>query len=271
MGLVCRINSGGGRLKLLRLLMAVVAGTYAIAAAGAGWDGRFEQLRFRISWWLLPGAEALMQATPAPGAGAEFRIQACTNPALDLFHKVRDSITARAWRTGTGFRAMEYREDIREGRYRNRIGISFPLGGPAVLMDHDAGQSQSIVLPPNALDLVTAFYVVRSLDLEVGERYQIPVIDNDQSYDLSIEVLAAEVRSTYLGERTPTVIIRPLLLTKGVFKRDGAMRIWLTDDDRHLPVHLETKITVGRIHADLIGLSHDADDRMGETLFCESR
>ncbi|MEE8342402.1 MAG: DUF3108 domain-containing protein [Gammaproteobacteria bacterium] len=244
-------------------------GFYFGAVEASGWDGRFEQLRFRVSWWLIPGAEAILQA--APGDGVVFRVQACTNPALDLFHKVRDSITVLASRTDEGFRSLHYLEKIKEGRYRNHMGVSFSGSGRVVFTDHGAGESHSLAVPPGTLDLITAFYATREMELQVGKIYEISVVDNYRAYDLLIEVLARETRPTYFGKQTPTVIIRPLLRTKGVFKRDGAMRIWLTEDSRHLPVRVETKVSIGSIHADLIALSNDPADQVGESLFCDRR
>src|SRR3990172_216250 len=122
------------------------------------WDGRFERLQFRISWWLIPGAEAVMQA--APGEQVLFQIQACTNPTFDLLHKVRDSIAARARRTVDGFQSIDYQETIREGRYRKDLGMSFTQTGRIVITDHNAGPAETLAVPPQTLDLITAFYAV---------------------------------------------------------------------------------------------------------------
>ncbi len=263
-----RVSPRVNHVRVLTVL-ALTMGFYFGAVEASGWDGRFEQLRFRVSWWLIPGAEAILQA--APGDGVVFRVQACTNPALDLFHKVRDSITVLASRTDEGFRSLHYLEKIKEGRYRNHMGVSFSGSGRVVFTDHGAGESHSLAVPPGTLDLITAFYATREMELQVGKIYEISVVDNYRAYDLLIEVLARETRPTYFGKQTPTVIIRPLLRTKGVFKRDGAMRIWLTEDSRHLPVRVETKVSIGSIHADLIALSNDPADQVGESLFCDRR
>lgn len=255
--------------RALTVLILTVGFCWFGAVEASGWDGRFEQLRFRVSWWLIPGAEAILQA--ATSDGVVFRVQACTNPALDLFHKVRDSITVSASRTDEGFRSVHYQEKIKEGRYWNNMEVSFPGSGHVVFTDHSAGESQSLAVPPGTLDLITAFYAIREMELLVGESYKISVVDNYRAYELSIEILAREIRPTYFGEQTPTLIVRPLLQTKGVFKRDGAMRIWLTEDSRHLPVRVETKVSIGSIYADLIALSNNPTDQVGESLFCDRR
>jgi len=260
------IASRTGTLQIVILLVCLY---WVAPVASNGWDGRFEQLQFRISWWLIPGAEAVMQAVPE--ADVLFQMQACTNPALDLFHKVRDSIMVRASRTKEGFQSIYYQENIQEGRYRNRISVAFDKAGMATVKDHDSGEFQSLALPPGTLDLITAFYYTRERDLEVGDRFEIPVIDNHKPYRLSIEVLGKEIRKTYFGKRTPTIVIRPLLQAEGVFKRDGAMRIWLTDDARHLPVHVETKVSIGSIYADLIGISYNPANLIDELPYCRER
>ena len=40
--------------------------------------------------------------------------------------------------------------------------------------------------------------------------------------------------------------------SEGIFYRKGEIFIWLTDDAKHIPVQLQTKVAVGSITATLV-------------------
>jgi hypothetical protein len=37
----------------------------------------------------------------------------------------------------------------------------------------------------------------------------------------------------------------------GLFVKEGRLRIWLTDDDRRIPVRMRSKVAIGSVSADL--------------------
>ncbi len=69
------------------------------------------------------------------------------------------------------------------------------------------------------------------------------------------KVLRREVLVTPLG-RFNTIVIHPLLKSEGIFARTGDMFIWLTDDERRIPVQMKSKVAVGSITATLTGGSY---------------
>ena len=70
-----------------------------------------------------------------------------------------------------------------------------------------------------------------------------------------MKVLRREDLKTPLGQ-FKTVVIQPLLKSEGIFARTGDMLIWLTDDDRRIPVQMKSKVIVGSITATLTGGSY---------------
>ena len=51
------------------------------------------------------------------------------------------------------------------------------------------------------------------------------------------------------------LIVKPKLKTAGIFTNKGEMTLWMTDDERHIPIKLMAKIKFGRIFAHLSGYS----------------
>jgi hypothetical protein len=67
----------------------------------------------------------------------------------------------------------------------------------------------------------------------------------------------------YMGKETiktkygkfRTIKIKPLLLKGTIFEGGESMIVWVTDDDNHIPVRIESPIVVGKVKIDL--MSHE--------------
>lgn len=230
------------------LLLLVTAST---AAAGPGWEGGFERLRYQVGWAFVPAGTAVIQArSPVPGH-AEFRIEACTNDALDLIHQVHDRIITSASITKQGFRALYYRIIQNEGGHQKDKWLRFDDTGVVHTRNLRTGKSDYFPVPPDTLDVLTALFDTRRRPLEPGESYRIPVFDEDESYQLVVEVEGRERMDTVLGKDTAVLRVHPRLKSQGVFRRKGTLRVWFTDDQRRIPVRMESKIAIGAVHARL--------------------
>ncbi|HSH28652.1 MAG TPA: DUF3108 domain-containing protein [Thiohalobacter sp.] len=252
---------------LLCLLLCCLSAS--VRAETRGWDGDYERLHFSIHWLFVPAGMAILEArSPAPGR-ARFRLEACSNVAIDLIYRVRDLIRVESLRTDRGLQSLGYRYRQHEGRHRNVLTLDFLEPGRVRLTDHLAHKTISYPVAPDTLDMVSAFFTTRALPLHPGETYQLPVVDKDQHYILNIDVLGREHLDTLLGDDTPTVKIHPRLQSEGVFKRSGEMHLWLTDDARHLPVRMESRVKYGKVISELTGIYNQAITAPTRGLMCE--
>jgi hypothetical protein len=48
-----------------------------------------------------------------------------------------------------------------------------------------------------------------------------------------------------------TVVVEPLVREGGLFKSEGRIVIWLTDDERKIPIRVNTKVIIGSIDTEL--------------------
>jgi hypothetical protein len=60
-----------------------------------------------------------------------------------------------------------------------------------------------------------------------------------------------EIKSSALG-KVNTVKVEPVLDGDGIFNSKGRIFIWLTDDDRRIPVLMQCEIALGSIKAKLM-------------------
>lgn len=234
-----------------------------------GWNGQYEHLEFNLSWLFVPGGTAIIQAEPIDYKNnAVFHIQACTNPTLDLIHKVRDSIKTIAKIDQESYRSVKYQFKQQEGRQRQDLEVAFQTNNRLEVTDNKLKATKSYQVPEDTIDIVTAFFKSRSLALEVGKSYDIPVFDKDKQYVLKIEVLEKRSIKTIFGNETATVVIRPKMESEGIFARKGEVRIWLTNDDRRIPVRMETKVKIGKIIAELTKIQTKSSIKALPTNIC---
>jgi hypothetical protein len=85
------------------------------------------------------------------------------------------------------------------------------------------------------------------MDLEVGKSQFLRVFDNGKIYDVEVKVLKKE-KITIPAGTFDTIIIKPILKSEGIFMRKGDVLIWLTDDEKKVPVKIESKVKIGGIN-----------------------
>jgi len=75
---------------------------------------------------------------------------------------------------------------------------------------------------------------------------------DDKVYSLYIKYIGKEVIKTKMGTYN-SIKISPLLIEGTIFKDGEKMTVWVSDDDNHLPLRVDSPILVGSIKVDLVG------------------
>ena len=122
----------------------------------------------------------------------------------------------------------------------------------ALFLDHRNGDRISIPLEPETFDIYSSFYYVRHQPLEPGRSLYINVLDGKKLQRIEIRVLRRERIKVPAGE-FDTLVIEPMVKPEGVFEGKRGAYIWLTDDERRIPVKAQTKVRLGSVTAVLTG------------------
>ena len=125
-------------------------------------------------------------------------------------------------------------------------------------------KGDTIHIPPFVQDALSALYFVRTQPLHVGDTFRIPHFDNGNLYDLAVIVHKKEKIKVPAGT-FQTILVEPLMASEGIFKRKGKLNIWMTDDERRIPVKMTSKIAIGSIGANLARIENDSTMYYGET------
>ena len=102
-------------------------------------------------------------------------------------------------------------------------------------------------------DIVSAFFYARTLDyskLKVGDKIPLKNFYKDKVYDLDVVYHGKETIEVEAG-KFECIMVEPLVQEGGLFKSEGSIMLWMTNDEAKMPVRVKTKVVVGAIDADL--------------------
>ena len=160
-----------------------------------------------------------------------------SNRYVDRLFYVRDQVDS--WLDKKGLFTHRLIKNIREGSYRYKLEAKMNYIDSTLTSEDEVFQIDSEIRDPFSL-----FYYLRSIPLKVGQKLSFKTFDNGQFVDFHIIVHRKENIRVPAG-RFRCLVIEPYRKGKTLFKQKGDMRIWLTDDERRLPVKIETKATFG--------------------------
>jgi hypothetical protein len=237
------------------MIIAVTFLALMCSASAASAFGLPERLFYDLTWTGIKAGTATMEITR--GSNTLQIVSTAKSAAwISLFYTVDDRIESILLKPKSPMpvgQPQSYRMKIREGRHRrNREIIFHPETHSALYADRLSGEEKNIAIHGNVFDPLSSLYYVRTMRLEVGRPIFVDILDNKKLWHVEVLVLRKEKIRTTLGS-FDTIVIKPLMKSEGIFYRKGEIFIWLTDDERRLPVMMRTKVAVGSITATLVG------------------
>jgi hypothetical protein len=100
---------------------------------------------------------------------------------------------------------------------------------------------------------MSAFYYFRTIDFSTaieGDRFTLFNFYKDKSYELEVRFLGRRELEVRAGTFN-TIVVEPLVKEGGLFKSEGRIVVWLTDDELKIPVRVNTKVVIGSIDTEL--------------------
>jgi hypothetical protein len=171
-------------------------------------------------------------------------------PTFDAFYKVRDRY--ETYIDVESLFPWRFEQHIREGGYSRDFSAFF---------DQRKGKAKtsegSYDIPPMVQDIISAFYLARTFDyskMKVGDKFLLQNFYKDKTYPLDVVFRGRETITVDAGT-FDCLIVEPLISEGGLFKAEGTLIIWLTNDNLKIPVKVKTKIIIGSIDAELSGYS----------------
>lgn len=94
-------------------------------------------------------------------------------------------------------------------------------------------------------DVVSAIYYLRTLQLDPGKSFELPISDSGRVYQVPVRVVEKKPMKTVVGRVNVLKVEVELFGQRRIVKTKGQCFIWLTDDQRHVPVSAQLKTEYG--------------------------
>ncbi|OLD78232.1 MAG: hypothetical protein AUI33_03730 [Ignavibacteria bacterium 13_1_40CM_2_61_4] len=217
----------------------------ASKAFGAG-----EYLRFDVGYLGVSAGEAVLTVTDTAFRGRKcFKLNFTLNskPFFNIFYRVEDRYSSVI--DSLGIFPWRFEQHIREGGFARDFTADFDQ------INHVATTSEGKhPIPPYVQDMMSAFYFSRTVDysgMKPGQKLHLQNFYKDSTYELDVKFRGRQTVEVEAGSFR-CLVIEPLAREGGLFKSEGKLFVWITDDDRRMPVRVSTKIAIGAVESELV-------------------
>lgn len=162
------------------------------------------------------------------------------------FFRVDDRL--ESWIDSRTFTSLRLSQHTNEGRYHRDRHIEFFPDRSTMLERGESAREEPTVEEP--LDEGALLYFVRTLPLNVGDRYSLDRYFRPDRNPVRLDVLRRERIEVPAGT-FETIVVRPTISTSGIFSENGQAEVWVTDDERHLMVRMTAKLSFGTLSLSL--------------------
>lgn len=243
--------------KLRNFLFLILCGFIAFPSYPHAEPRIPEKLVYNVYWSGIKAGSVTFEVGNAP-EGITITSLAKSAEFISIFYKVEDLTQSILYPDGY---PSAYILKIREGRHRRDkatfFGIKHGSKTQKVIYNNKLdNETVEFDLERQAFDPLSGFYEIRKRRLTVGRSEYIDVFDSKKLWNVEVQVLKKERIKTPVGE-FDTILIKPLMQSEGIFLRKGDVYLWLTDDERKIPVMGKTKVKIGSIEVKLVENTDD--------------
>jgi hypothetical protein len=216
-----------------------------------------EKITLQVRWSFILAGEATMELLPSTNINGEdsyhLLLTARSSKIVDIFYKVRDRIEAYTDLNMT--HSLLYIES-NQGKSPKDTAINFDWEKQEAQYSRTGEREKRtpISIMPGTFDPLSVFYAFRLNDLKENNEITIPATDGNKMVLGKINVIKKETIKV-LGISYDTFLVEAELgELGGVFEKskDAKLQIWVTADNRRIPVRIKSKMTVGSFVAELI-------------------
>jgi len=218
-----------------------------------------ETLTYEVRWDggpvnLPAGTATLRTSNAAAGEGRwRFEVSAETADWVSSFFEARDRFVTVA---DAALKPLQHQREIREGRRRQDRVFVYDAAERLVR----SGQTRDEALAPGALsfaispavrDAVTAFYYARTVVAPAGGVIQVPI--NEAGRNLILALPAGEEETiTHRGQAVRARRLSPTLQQRIARRRPIELTVWVSVDERRVPLLVDIDAGFGRVKAELV-------------------
>jgi len=208
-----------------------------------------EKFEFSVGYGMIKAGTAVMEIPEM----VKFAGKKCyhiistaqSNKFFSVFFKVNDKVESLM--DVHELYSLRFDKHLREGKFKAEISMLFDQENHLAIYNN--GQD-TFSVPAYVQDVLSAFYLIRTRELKVGQSIFVDNHADKKNYPLEVKVLRKERVKVPAGT-FDCVVVEPILRASGIFQQKGSLTVWLTDDQIKMPVLMKSKVVVGSISTEL--------------------
>jgi hypothetical protein len=171
-----------------------------------------------------------------------------TNPSYDWIYTVRDKY--ETFIDTSNMLPMKFIRNVREGDHKKYENVTFNRNANSAVTNNGVYK-----VPACVQDVISSMYYARNINFnkyKPGDQVPFSLFLDNEVYNMYVRYIGKETIKTRYGKFN-AVKFKPLLLKGSIFEGGEKMTVWVSDDPNHIPVRVESPISVGSVKVDLMG------------------
>jgi len=223
-----------------RMVIASLSEEMAFPKDGPPWARKKEQLVYKVEFLGITMGYArftfLGKVLLSGKEAYHLRVRAWTSDILSLIYPIDDTIDYYL----DVQTIVPLRQEFAKSRKEDDVAIYDQEKGTIVYRyKKDGTIRKKVDAVPNVYDPVSVAYYFRTRDLAAEEKGR-AMYAGRKLWEVSARPVGFERIQTDRGE-IDTIIIQPVIRREGKIEDKGDLRMWMSRDERHLPVRLYAK------------------------------
>lgn len=216
-----------------------------------------EKLQYRLHYGPINAGYASLEIAKNPviingRRTMNIKVSARSSSMIDiLVNKVRDDY--ETYLDEDAMAPLKYTKSVEEGKFKDSDFALFQLEDGKV-----SAKKGSVDGDPYMQDLVSVYYWTRLWDVtnaKIGDTYPTIFYLDGKIYNYHLNFLGRDIIDTDLG-KFRCLKVRPLVKKGSLFKSEDALTIWVSDDDNHVVLKVESQIMIGAVAMSLTGFEN---------------
>lgn len=244
--------------KLLNLILGLALSVMVLSASNIA----DETLHYKVMFkWGLINKQAGSATLSVRNVGENYhtRLTARSASWADKFYSVRDTLTGVIRRDG--FRPVRYENVSHEGGDFKHDIVTYDYSGPGVKANCEHNwrkkkekdlktQRKEMAAEGVAMDMLSMYYYMRYIDypkMKPNEQKHLHIFSGKRKELLTIKYLGQQ-NVKIEGKEHKCYHISFTFTSDGGKKTSDDMDAWISADSRRIPMKLEGKLPVGKVH-----------------------
>lgn len=212
-----------------------------------------EEIRYKVFYnvsaaWVAAGEAVFTTSSTTYAGKPAYHIvgKGKTYSSYDWIFKVRD--TYESYIDKTKMVPLRFKRDVNEGKTKFTNDVTFNHSN-----NRAVSKGKQYNISACTQDVLSTIYFARSIDYskyKSGDKIPFSLFLDDELHNLYIRYGGKTKVTTQYGTFN-AIKLTPLLVKGTIFKGGEQMIVYVSDDQNHIPLRIESPILVGSIKVDL--------------------